>query len=72
MGSQEQPRHRVAVIRVETPEDGDGHWRVDLFEVLPHAGGDRLVGRAADFAAACRMLLDWLREIADDAEVPER
>jgi len=66
MGSGEGTRHRVAVIRVEAPARDDEFWRIDLFEVLPHAGRDRLIGRAHDTATACLILRRWLDGPTDD------
>lgn len=64
-------RHRVVVIRVETPEAGGDPWRVEVLEVGRHVGGDRLLGRATGAAETCRIVQDWFIEISGTRAPPE-
>lgn len=54
-------RHAVAVVRVEVRDGISGELLIELIEVGRER--DRLLGRAANAADACRVLEAWLRDL---------
>ncbi|MBH0775541.1 hypothetical protein [Nocardia bovistercoris] len=56
-------RHHAAVIRVEVRNDSTTRLLIEFLEVDP-GGSDRFLGSAIDAAAGCRILHDWLNELA--------
>jgi hypothetical protein len=56
----------VAVVRVEVRDGTSGELLIELIEVGRER--DRLLGRAANTADACRVLEAWLRDLSAGAD----
>jgi hypothetical protein len=56
----------VAVVRVEVRDGTSGELLIELIEVGRDC--DRLLGRAANTADACRVLEAWLRNLSAGAD----
>jgi hypothetical protein len=56
----------VAVVRVEVRGGTSGELLIELIEVGRER--DRLLGRAANMADACRVLEAWLRDLSAGAD----
>lgn len=61
-------RHGVAVVRVEVPDSWSPEMIIEIVEVGPRPGTDRLLGRATTPDGVCLLLQQWLMALIAEPE----